>query len=58
MTLRIGENETEVDFVDIRKGHWQFLQNVKEAFLIIGLKFNFCENQSDTQWPHYKRWLI
>ena len=29
MTFRLGENETEIDFVLIRKQHRQLLQNVR-----------------------------
>ena len=29
VTFRIGENETEIDFVLIKKEHQRFIQNVK-----------------------------
>ena len=29
MTLRVGENETEIDFVLIKKEHRRHIQNVK-----------------------------
>ena len=29
MTLKIGENETKIDFVLIKKEHRRFIQNVK-----------------------------
>ena len=30
VTFRMGENETEIDFVTIKKEHRRFTQNVKE----------------------------
>ena len=29
VTFRIGKNETEIDFVSIKKEHLRFIQNVK-----------------------------
>ena len=29
VTFRIGENEKKIDFVLVKKEHWQFMQNVK-----------------------------